>query len=48
MLIGDYGCEPCYVNITVPAADLEEGDTFTIGVDLDGNGTIDGDERVRR
>ena len=44
MLIGDYGCEPCYVNITVPAADLEEGDTFTIGVDLDGNGTIDGDE----
>ncbi len=44
VLVGDYNCEPCYTLISVN--DIDEGDTWTVGIDFDGDGTIDPDEEA--
>ena len=41
MLVGDYGCEPCYAHVTIPDNDLEECDIFSISIDTDGDGVVD-------
>ena len=41
MLVGDYGCEPCYAHVTIPDTDLEECDIFSISIDTDGDGVVD-------
>ncbi len=41
MLVGDYGCEPCYAHVTIPDSDLEECDIFSISIDTDGDGIVD-------
>ena len=41
MLVGDYGCEPCYAYVTIPDTDLEDGDWFSISIDTDGDGVAE-------
>ncbi len=41
MLVGDYGCDPCYAHVTIADDDLEECDVFEIGIDTTGDGVAD-------
>ncbi len=46
VLIGDYSCEPCYVNALLQPDEFDFGDCFRIGIDWDGDGTVEPGEYV--